>query len=66
MSLNYQHVNTTDVVLREQDVIVAVHSGRMDLLVVSCEQNLVVVTIDYETVCHALLYVVRATVVVHY
>ena len=66
MSLNYQHVDTADVVLREQDVVVAVHSGRVDLLIVSSEQNLVVVTIYYETVCHALLDVVRATMVVHY
>ncbi len=43
----------------------AVNRGRVYLLVVSREQNLVVVAIHNQTIGNSLLDIVRATVIVH-
>ena len=45
MSLNDKNVDSADIFLGEQKVIVAVDGGRADLLIAPCEQNLVVVAI---------------------
>ena len=65
MPLNDEHVDATDVFLGKQKVIVSVHGHWIYLLVISSEQNLVVVAIDNQTVGSALLYIVRAIVIIY-
>jgi len=65
VSLHDQNIEPTVWLLSEQKVVVAINGGWMDLLITPWEQNLVVVTIYYQTIGNLLLHVVRAIVIVN-
>lgn len=65
MSLYNQYIEPTIWLLRKQKVIVTIYRSRMDLLIISREQNLVVVTIHYQAIRDFVLHIVCATVIVN-
>lgn len=63
--LHNKNINSTHLLLRKQEVVVAVDGSRVNLLIVSREQNLVVVPINDQAIGDSFLHVVRPTVIVN-
>jgi hypothetical protein len=66
VSLHDQHIDAANRILVKQKVVVTVYGNRAELLILSCEQNLIIVTIHNQTICNTFLHVVRTIVTIDY
>ena len=65
MSLHNKYIDPTNGILVKEKVVVTIDRRRAKLLVFSCEQNLIVMSIYDKTISDAFLNVIRSIVTVH-